>query len=290
MRARARRSRCAASAAPRCDARRGRALVAPRRRGRRRLPAQGPAGRRRVRHRDPDPLALPPHLVLNRPEGILAANEKLYALHFPELMAETLVTRHIAELRRLHDEARRRDDREAPRRARRRGRLPRPRATTGTSTRSSSSRRASARAARWRSASCRRCAQGDKRILLLDGEPLGALLRVPSPRASCARTSTSAGARERADARPTPTAASSSASPRLRARRPLLRRHRRDRRPPHRDQRHQPDGDPGDGRASTGWPRGPGDRRGGGARSRRLRPVRRAPRGRNSVGKPPKMH
>jgi hypothetical protein len=37
-------------------------------------------------------------LVLNRPEGILAANEKLYALHFSELMAETLVTRHIPEL------------------------------------------------------------------------------------------------------------------------------------------------------------------------------------------------
>ena len=28
-------------------------------------------------------------LVLNRPEGILAANEKLYALHFPDLMPET---------------------------------------------------------------------------------------------------------------------------------------------------------------------------------------------------------
>jgi glutathione synthase len=37
-------------------------------------------------------------LVLNRPEGILAANEKLYALHFPELMAETLVSRRIPEL------------------------------------------------------------------------------------------------------------------------------------------------------------------------------------------------
>src|SRR3990172_6053811 len=34
-------------------------------------------------------------LVLNRPDGILAANEKLYALHFPELMTETLVARSI---------------------------------------------------------------------------------------------------------------------------------------------------------------------------------------------------
>jgi glutathione synthase len=37
-------------------------------------------------------------LVLNRPAGILAANEKLYACGFPELMAETLVTREIPQL------------------------------------------------------------------------------------------------------------------------------------------------------------------------------------------------
>src|SRR5262245_35730389 len=37
-------------------------------------------------------------LVLNRPSGILAANEKLYALHFPELMTDTLVTRSIPAL------------------------------------------------------------------------------------------------------------------------------------------------------------------------------------------------
>lgn len=37
-------------------------------------------------------------LVLNRPAGILAANEKLYALHFGDLMAETTVTREIPKL------------------------------------------------------------------------------------------------------------------------------------------------------------------------------------------------
>jgi len=37
-------------------------------------------------------------LVLNRPEGILAANEKLYALHFPELMPTTCVTRDRPKL------------------------------------------------------------------------------------------------------------------------------------------------------------------------------------------------
>lgn len=34
-------------------------------------------------------------VVLNRPEGVLAANEKLYTLRFPELMAETLVSRRM---------------------------------------------------------------------------------------------------------------------------------------------------------------------------------------------------
>src|SRR5262245_21222768 len=37
-------------------------------------------------------------LVVNRPSGILAANEKLYTLHFPELMTDTLVTRSIPAL------------------------------------------------------------------------------------------------------------------------------------------------------------------------------------------------
>lgn len=40
-------------------------------------------------------------LVLNRPEAILAFNEKLFALHFPDLMPITSVTRHIADLRRF---------------------------------------------------------------------------------------------------------------------------------------------------------------------------------------------
>ena len=37
--------------------------------------------------------------VLNRPESILAYNEKLFALHFREWMTETTVTRSIPELR-----------------------------------------------------------------------------------------------------------------------------------------------------------------------------------------------
>ncbi|MBW2271959.1 MAG: glutathione synthase [Deltaproteobacteria bacterium] len=37
-------------------------------------------------------------LVLNRPQSVLAFNEKLFALHFRELMTETMVSRNIAEL------------------------------------------------------------------------------------------------------------------------------------------------------------------------------------------------
>lgn len=40
-------------------------------------------------------------LVLNRPGAVLAFNEKLFALHFPDLMPDTLVTRRMAELRRF---------------------------------------------------------------------------------------------------------------------------------------------------------------------------------------------
>ncbi len=120
-------------------------------------------------------------VVLNRPQGILAANEKLYALHFPELMTDTLVAHGIPDLvdflakcggemivKPLDGRGGegvfhvRHDDRnlfsileQATRFGKRRTMaqryLPEVR-------------------------------RGDKRILLLDGEPLGALLRVPAER------------------------------------------------------------------------------------------------------------
>ena len=43
-------------------------------------------------------------VVLNRPASLLARNEKLYALHFPELMPETRVVRGAAELRDFMDD------------------------------------------------------------------------------------------------------------------------------------------------------------------------------------------
>jgi len=118
-------------------------------------------------------------LVLNRPQGILAANEKLYALHFPELMAETRVTRSIPELvdflSKLGGEMivkplagkggegifhLRHDDRNLF-------------SILEQSTRFGS---------QWVMAQryLPEVRKGDKRIILLEGEPLGALLRVPA--------------------------------------------------------------------------------------------------------------
>jgi glutathione synthase len=118
-------------------------------------------------------------LVLNRPEGILGANEKLYALHFPELMAETTVVRRIPQLldfmeklggemivKPLHGKGGegiflvRRDDRNLM----------------------SILEQATAYETRWTMAQRYLPAvrRGDKRILLVDGEPIGAVMRVPA--------------------------------------------------------------------------------------------------------------
>jgi glutathione synthase len=118
-------------------------------------------------------------LVLNRPEGILAANEKLYALHFAELMPETLVARDMASfvdfmaqmggemiVKPLHGRGGegvfhvRHDDRNLF-------------SILEQSTRFGTT---------WAMAQryVPEIRRGDKRILLLEGEPLGAVLRVPS--------------------------------------------------------------------------------------------------------------
>jgi glutathione synthase len=120
-------------------------------------------------------------LVLNRPSGILSANEKLYALCFPELMTETLVTRSIPQLvdfmakvggemivKPLEGKGGegvfhlRHDDRNL--------------FSILEQSTSFGARRVMAQ--RYLPA----VRQGDKRILLLDGEPLGAVLRVPLER------------------------------------------------------------------------------------------------------------
>ncbi|MDH3519354.1 MAG: glutathione synthase [Myxococcales bacterium] len=120
-------------------------------------------------------------LVLNRPEGILAANEKLYAQHHAELMPPTRVTRSIPQLldfmAKLGGEMVvkpldgrggegifhvRNDDRNL------------------LSILEQSTRFQTVRVMAQQYLPEVR--QGDKRILLLDGEPLGAVMRVPAER------------------------------------------------------------------------------------------------------------
>jgi glutathione synthase len=120
-------------------------------------------------------------LVLNRPEGILAANEKLYALHFPDLTPPTRVTRSISQLidfmAKLGGEMIvkpldgrggegifhvRADDRNL------------------NSILEQSTRFETLRVmAQQYLPEVRR---GDKRILILEGEPIGAVLRIPAER------------------------------------------------------------------------------------------------------------
>jgi len=120
-------------------------------------------------------------VVLNRPSGILASNEKLYALHFPELMTETIVTRSIPQLvdfmakvggdmivKPLEGRGGegifhlRHDDRNL------------------FSILEQSTRFGARRVMAQRYLPAVR--QGDKRILLLGGEPIGAVLRIPLER------------------------------------------------------------------------------------------------------------
>ncbi len=117
-------------------------------------------------------------LVLNRPASILAANEKLYALNFPDLMTDTIVTRDPDELRDylawLGGEM-----------------IVKPLDGKGGEgifylhagdRNLSSILEQATRFGTHRTMAQRFLAdvrKGDKRILLVDGEPLGAVLRVP---------------------------------------------------------------------------------------------------------------
>ena len=117
-------------------------------------------------------------LVVNHPRGLREANEKLYALYFPELIPETLVSNHIGRLKQfmeqqggemiikpldgcggsgvfyLHQKDR----------------------NTNALLESASANGEKAIMAQRYLPEIRR---GDKRIIVLNGEPIGAVLRVP---------------------------------------------------------------------------------------------------------------
>jgi glutathione synthase len=121
-------------------------------------------------------------LVLNRPEGVLAANEKLYALHFSELMAETIVTRHIPELLEFMEKM---GGEMVVKPLDGRGGEGIFHVGAGDRNRNSileQSTRFGARRVMAQRFLAEVATAGDKRILLLEGEPLGALLRIPSER------------------------------------------------------------------------------------------------------------
>ncbi len=117
-------------------------------------------------------------LVVNDPQGLRDANEKLFACHFPALMPETLVTSDIPSIRKFVEEvgghavikpldgaggsgvmALRMGDSNFN-------------AIVETATQNG---QCLSMVQRYLQA----VVEGDKRILLLDGEPLGAILRVP---------------------------------------------------------------------------------------------------------------
>lgn len=120
-------------------------------------------------------------LVINRPSGLRDANEKAYILHFPDVIPETVVTRSSEEIHRFVAEVGGRavikpldqmggtgifllrdDD-------------PNLNSILETSTKNGSEFVMVQRYVP-------EAAAGDKRILLMDGEPLGAIVRVPQGR------------------------------------------------------------------------------------------------------------
>ena len=122
----------------------------------------------------------PKTLVVNDPAQVRNAPEKMFVTEFPDLMPPTLITRDLAEIKAFRAEhgdivmkplygnggaavfrltQRRSQFRLALRPVRRR-----PSASHG-----------------WCRNSCPRCSDGDKRIILVDGEYAGAVNRVPAP-------------------------------------------------------------------------------------------------------------
>ena len=118
-------------------------------------------------------------LVWNDPRSLLSANEKLYALHFADLMPATLVSREIpALLSFLEEQGGQMVVKPLDGKAGEGIFHLRP----GDPNLHSILEQSTAFGARWAMAQAYlpEVRRGDKRILLLEGEPLGAVLRVPA--------------------------------------------------------------------------------------------------------------
>jgi glutathione synthase len=142
--------------------------------------------------------------VMNNPKGLREANEKLYALHFPEQIPQTLVSSNMRQLKEFMDEL---------------GgeMIIKPLDSSGgsgvfylnTQDRNTNSILEAATENGRKMIMAQRylpeIRQGDKRIIVLNGEPLGAVLRIPSEEehrgnihvgGQCVRTEVSARDRE----------------------------------------------------------------------------------------------
>jgi glutathione synthase len=118
-------------------------------------------------------------LVLNRPSAILALNEKLYALHYADLMPETVVTRSSSELREFQSEM---GGRIIVKPLDGKGGEGIFQLLEGDPNAGSILEQATSFGTRWAMGQqfMPEVREGDKRILLLEGDVLGAVLRVPA--------------------------------------------------------------------------------------------------------------
>jgi glutathione synthase len=116
--------------------------------------------------------------VMNRPAGLRAANEKLYALHFDEYMPDTVVTRDRQRIRAFMGGHGGRCILKPVDGYGGRGVFKLEAGATNTSAIIDQMTQEGAKRVVVQ-AYIPEASQGDKRVLMLDGEPMGAILRVP---------------------------------------------------------------------------------------------------------------